>query len=159
MRAKEGERGHRRGSGRREEEIVVERQGEEREVGSVTEQDQCTTRTLRVPPPFAHPSLPPPLRPCLTLTQRRSRRPPRVSFAALAQAVRRQRGREEDETGLEDGRREGETGLRGEAQIASCHSTALSATPTTYKRTSTPPSAADMQADAPPWPLTTANAL
>lgn len=40
--------------GEREEERV-ERQGEEREVGSVTEQDQCTTRTLRVPPPFAHP--------------------------------------------------------------------------------------------------------
>jgi len=112
MRAKEGERGHKRGSGRREEEIVVERQGEEREVGSVTEQDQCTTRTLRVPPPFAH--LP------LTLTQRRSRRPPRVSFAALAQAARQRRGREEDETGLEDERREGEIGLRGEAQIASC---------------------------------------
>lgn len=59
MRAREGERGHKRGSGRREEEIVVDRQGEEREVGSVTEQDQCTTRTLRVPPPFAHPPLPP----------------------------------------------------------------------------------------------------
>lgn len=57
MRAREGERGHKRGSGRREEEIVVDRQGEEREVGSVTEQDQCTTRTLRVPPPFAHPPI------------------------------------------------------------------------------------------------------
>lgn len=50
---------------------------------------------------------------------------------------------------------------RPERRGADCivHSTALSATPTTYNRTSTPPSAADMQADAPPWPLTTANAL
>jgi len=60
--------------------------------------------------------------PRLTLTQRRSRRPPRVSFAALAQAARQRRRQEENETGLEDERREGETGLRGEAeaQIASC---------------------------------------
>ncbi|KAL0117317.1 hypothetical protein PUN28_010279 [Cardiocondyla obscurior] len=126
---KEGKRGCRRGSRRKRGGNSRRETGrKEREVGSVTEQDQCTTRTLRVPPPFAHPpglnshpAIPPP-------SSRVARSPCTGGTTTRARGGRDWPGR------------------RGADCIR-------------YNRTSTSPSAADMQADAPPWPLTTANAL
>lgn len=152
MRAKEGERGHRRGSGRREEEIVNreigrrERSRVRDRAGSMHDADLESPSTLR-PPPLSnsHPAtIPSP-----------SSRVVRSPCTGGAMTTRARGGRDGPGGRAQRGRD------RPERRGADCivHSIAPSATPTTYNRTSTPPSAADMQADAPPWPLTTANAL
>ena len=153
MRAKEGERGYKRGSGRREEEIVVERQGKREKSGSWPSRINArrgpweSLHPSPTPPSNSHPAtIPPPSSrvvrsPCTggaTTTEARGKWDGPGGWA--------QRGRDRPER-------------RGRGADCIVYSTALSAIPTKYNRTSTPQSAADTQADALPWPLTTANAL
>ncbi|EZA58071.1 uncharacterized protein LOC105276742 [Ooceraea biroi] len=109
-------------------------------------------RTLRLPPPFTHPlsnshpaTIPPPGPHDLQPLHRRHNDDDK-SEKRTRQAWRT--GEERERQAWKERRR-----------LHPLHGTALSATPTTHNRTITSPSVADMQADAPLWPLTAANAL
>lgn len=154
MRAKEGERGRKRTQtgkwterggnsyreiGRRERSRVRDR------AGSMHDADLESPSTLRPPPRLTlTTTIPPP-----------SSRVVRSPCTGGVMTTRARGGRDGSGGRVQRGRD------RPKRRGADCivHSIAPSATPTTYNCTSTPPSAADMQADAPPWPLTTANAL